>query len=191
LRVSLATLERSGIVRRIVPALALLLAVASLSAAGVPTKLFYITASEGKEGAKYLAVREGRLSLGSHTGGINDAKPDPCRWYVLGTQIKSSGEGLYLAYDPSGEVKEVSLAPKPDGALTEWVIRRGSGEGKNKARNEEYGWASLQAASGPLKGYFLDVERLEGEPEEANAFRFVLREKPAWNVEVSRIYTHK
>ena len=180
--------------RRSWPALAMLLVASTPTIAGYPTKVFYITAKEGREKAQYLAVRDGKLALGPLSF-IKDqpweARP-PCGWYILGTQIKSSLiDGGYLAYDPTGKDDRVSLVKEPIGEATEWVITKGELWGKNETTGANHDWARIQASAGPLKGYFLDFERDISLAEGPPADYVVLRKKAAWNVEASRVYRGK
>lgn len=176
-----------------------LLAIASVCLAGIPTNRFTITASNSDGKVSYLAVENGKLVLGRPAplgdGGL-DMKDTPDRWYVMGTKIKSSVGGGYLAYDHSGDHPAVFLAPKPDGEGTHWIVKRPEGrlKRKNEKRSLDEEWGTLQAASGPLKGWFLDVEEKEEQRDDGTLVtvrRFVLSKEPKWNVEVGRIYTHK
>src|SRR5262249_51176963 len=98
--------------RRSVMSLAVVLAVGSACVAGTPTNLFTVTLKGGGKG--YLGVRDGKLGLGKSTfGSVADTKDADDRWYVLGTQIKSSVGRGYLAYDTTGKDPKVFLVAKP------------------------------------------------------------------------------
>lgn len=146
-------------------ALVLLLSVLlfdSVCFASIPTDFFLLDCSQG-----YFRVAGGKLKIGARSGLENLKAPE--HWYVLGTQIKSSMSGAYLAYDPSGKDRQVVLATKT-GENTEWVITRKS-EGEKE-------YAIVKAAKGPFKGWSLDVE----------GGHLILREKPSNPVKVARIY---
>ena len=100
------------------------LAVISACAAGIATNRYTISLKNQKgRFEQFLAVRKGRLVLGGSTfGSVSDNQDAADRWYILGTRIKSSVGGGYLAYDPSAKTSEVFLAPRP-GEGTEWVVR--------------------------------------------------------------------
>lgn len=174
---------------------------ASVALAGIPTNRFTISALGGGQGGKvlYVVVEKGELALGSAAplgdGGL-DTKDTPDRWYVMGTKIKSTVGGGYLAYDPTGREEGVTLAAKPDGEGTDWIVKRPDGRvrRKNEKRSVDEEWGVLQAASGPMKGWFLDVEEKNVKHEDgvsATLRRFILTKEPRWNIEVGRIYTHK
>src|SRR5262245_40721615 len=125
--------------------LPLSLVVAAAGLAAIPTGRFTITAGPGE----YLAVEKGQLVLGRNSGG-DENQDAPDRWYIAGTQIKSSVGGGYLAYDPSGQDNKVFLAPRPVRGA-DWAVRRVKGA---KRRNErapflDAEWGTVQAASGP------------------------------------------
>jgi hypothetical protein len=170
--------------RRGLVAAGLSLVVAGAAWAGIPTDKF--TISSGKaDRVQFLQVRDGRLALGRSTfGTVSDRKDAADRWYVLGTQIKSSVEGNYLAYDPAGKDPTVFLARRP-GDGTEWIVTAPKNEGQR---------ASLRAASGPFKGWYLDVEEVEEERpggKTETVRRFVLSREPARELQVERIWEHK
>src|SRR4051794_11106307 len=115
----------------------LFLTAASVSIAAVPTRRFTITARHRAAKGEYLAVQKGQLGLGSPSltgdGGLDETDA-PDRWYVLGSKIKSSVAGQYMAYDPSGKDNRVFLASKPEREGTDWVVRRlEGGKRKNEA----------------------------------------------------------
>jgi hypothetical protein len=147
------------------PALALVLAAASVCAAGIhaPTEFFRITAwVDGNQTRKQVHVRvlDGQLAFagGRPSSDWEDREQTrPERWYVLGTKIKSSMGRGYLAYDPSGKDPRVYLS-RTAGEGTDWKISDRD-EGKNGFNDPAYG--VTQAASGQVKGWYLDVE--EGE----------------------------
>jgi hypothetical protein len=173
-------------VRRGLVAVGLGLALVGAALAGIPTNRFTIDTGKDR-GTQYLLVRQGRLALGASTfGKVYDTKDAADRWYVLGTQIKSSVGGGYLAYDASGKDRGVFLAGRP-GDGTEWTVAA-PGRAREGAR------ASLRAASGPLKGWYLDVEEVEEEGEggkKETVRRLVLSRKPSRELQVERIWEHK
>ena len=136
--------------------------------AGFPTPFFTIECD--KMGS--ARVDNGKLSLGDNSiNKVPDRSPAPDKWYVGGSQIKSSVGGGYLAYDVSGKNPKVFVLPTP-GKGTEWeiVIHRG---------REEH--ATVRAANGPFKGWSLD----------GKAGQFILSAKPSGDVWVERFYSHK
>jgi hypothetical protein len=92
----------------------------------------------------------------------------PNRWWVLGTKMKASHGGGYLAYDPSGKDAKVFLSRETmkAGVGTDWTIRKGVHS------------RVIQAASGEVKGWYLDLEAYEEEGKDgrsATAYRLILR----------------
>jgi hypothetical protein len=173
-------------VRRGLVTVGLGLALVGAAWAGIPTNRFNI--NSGKDGrAQFLLVRQGRLALGTSTfGTVADTKDAEDRWYVLGTQIKSSVGGGYLAYDASGKDRGLFLARRP-GDGTEWIVAA-PGRAREGAR------ASLRAASGPFRGWYLDVEEVEEEGEggkKETVRRLVLSRRPSRELQVERIWEHK
>jgi hypothetical protein len=170
-------------------ALLLGLAVISACAAGIATNRYTISLKNQKgRFEQFLAVRKGRLVLGGSTfGSVSDNQDAADRWYILGTRIKSSVGGGYLAYDPSAKTSEVFLAPRP-GEGTEWVVRVVNGrEGQRGA---------IQAATGRMKGCYLGVEEVQEPPKDgtsppATVHRLVLSKDPPRRLEAERIYAHK
>jgi hypothetical protein len=157
--------------RRAVLGLTLCLTVAPFGMAGTPTDRF--TISQGRE---YLAFRKGQLVLGRSTfGAVSDSKDAADRWYILGTQIKSSVGGGYLAYDPRGEDNAVVLRSGP-GEGTEWNISV-----PGKGHRSEGEMAVIRVSSGPLKGCYLTV----------SAGRLVVAEDPPQKLQAARIFSHK
>jgi hypothetical protein len=177
--------------------LSLSLGVVSAAAAAVPTSHFTISFGRKEGKVEYLAVRGGRLVLGPPTKHARDEQDAPERWFILGTKIKSSVGGGYLAYDPTGKDPKVFLTPNQNDKGTDWEVRRPKGafHQKNQSRSLDEEWGTVRAASGPLKGWFLDAEEAEQKPgpqgKDVPACRFVLRKEPSCNVEAARIYTHK
>jgi hypothetical protein len=146
-----------------------LLAAAPCCLAGIPTNRFTISLR-----GEYLAVRGERLALGQSTlGSVSDNKDAADRWYILGTQVKSSVGGGYLAYDPKGADGAVTLKAAP-GEGTEWSI---AVPGKASEGQK----AVIRAASGTKKGWYLTLS--EGRP--------VLAEDPAHKLQAERIWEHK
>jgi hypothetical protein len=139
--------------------------------AGIPTDHFTIDA--GKE--RYLVVTKGELVVGKATLGYSyERRRAPERWHVLGTKIKSSVEDFYLAYDASGKDPRVFLT-SAKGEGTEWIVHAPEGRGSEGKR------VHLQAASGPMKGWYLCLE--EG--------RAVLSKDAAKRFETERLWEHK
>jgi hypothetical protein len=180
-------------------ALGLALGVASVCAAGVsaPTNFFTIYVALKQKGRSEFAsvylharVTGGRLGLSRRGDRGDEEKPRPApgRWYVLGTKIKSSVGGGYLAYDPSGKDHRVFLSPTA-GHGTDWKIRGPGG----KEFTSWYG--AVQAASGKVKGWHLDCEEYErkGEGGKAvTAYRLVLRKRaPRKDVSVNRVFSYR
>jgi len=170
------------------------LALVSVCFAGHPTDRYIITIGKNDQRVDYLAVDRGRLVLVASRFSRPDTldRPGADRWYVMGTKIKST-EGGYLAYDPAGKDNKVILAPKSDADGTEWVIRRPKGvfKPRNGHGSGDYQWGVLQAASGPMKDWYVDVEEVEEKNDDGKtvkSHRFILSKEPSWNVEVMRIY---
>jgi hypothetical protein len=149
----------------------LCLAAAPCCLAGIPTDRFTIDL-----GREFLAVRGGELVLGRSTlGSISDTKDAADRWYILGTQIKSSVGGGYLAYDPGGTDTAVTLKAAP-GEGTEWSVAV-----PGKGSRSEGQKAVIRAATGPKKGWYLTV----------SGGRLVLAEDPPQKAQAERIWEHK
>jgi hypothetical protein len=165
---------------------ALWLAAASACLGGTPTNRYVITCRFEKSGYGYVAVTKGRLTVGKASG-RKDNQDAPDRWYILGTKIKSSDGGGYLAYDPTGKDNRVFLTAKPTEG-TEWsMILR-----KRSPGDEEHG--VIRAATGPRKGWYLDVEETEENARDDGAKtvrRLVLVKEPIHKVEAGRIYIHR
>jgi hypothetical protein len=180
---------------RLILVLALSAAAAPLGEAGIATGYYYVTARKSKPGELfYLAVKDSKLVLGAASSLQDERGSAPDRWHVLGTQIKSSAGGGYLAYDPSGKSKGIFLSPRPvKGA--EWQVRRVYTKRSNHLRESmDYEWGVVEAASGPLKGWSLDVEEVgkkRGNGGTAPVRRLILSKRRAWNVEAGGIYEHK
>lgn len=166
--------------RRAFLTLALCLVAAPLGVAGIATNRFTINFDHD-----YLAARDGELTLGTSTfGAVSDARDAADRWYVAGSKIKSSLREGYLAYDPSGKTNRISLTPEP-GAGTDWLVGRSGREGQR---------GTIQAAAGPLQGWFLSVEEAEDQgagPGKTAGRQVVLAKEPAHKLEAERIYEHK
>jgi hypothetical protein len=117
--------------------------------AGIPTDNFTIDAGQ----TSYLTVTKGELVVGKATlRNSQERRPAPERWLVLGTKIKSSVEDRYLAYDASGKDPRVFLT-SVKGEGTEWIVSV-----PDKSRDSEGKRVHLQAASGPMKGWYLCLE---------------------------------
>src|SRR5690242_7174656 len=100
------------------------LSAVSAGTAGIeaPTKFFRIGVDgDGQRKPEYVRVTDRRLDLTdvkplSDWKDRADARPD--RWYVLGTKIKVSKGGGYLAYDPSGKDRRCSCPARRGRART-------------------------------------------------------------------------
>jgi hypothetical protein len=159
--------------RRACLTLALCLTAVPVSVAGIATNRFTISFAPKGIGGDYLTAQDGSLTLGGSTfGAVADTRDAADRWYIAGMKIKSSLGG-YLAYDQSGKSNRVILTPEP-GEGTDWLVGRTGPEGQRGA---------IQAAGGPLQGWFLCVD-------EAGS-RVVLNKEPGSKLEAERIYEHK
>jgi hypothetical protein len=166
----------------------------SVSTAGItaPTEFYRITLdSDGKRKPLYVGVTDGRLAFSdrrpdSDWNDRKDTRPD--RWLVLGTKIKMSAGGGYLAHDPSGDDLRVLLS-REAGEGTDWKITNRK-EGEHFFRS-----GVIQVASGKRKGWYLDIEEYEHEGEDgqtATAFRLVLRKDvEKTKVHITQIYTYR
>jgi hypothetical protein len=168
--------------------LPLVLAIASVCAAGIGTNRFNITIrSKGNDRKVFLAVADGELTLGSSTfGSVSDNEDAADRWYITGTRIKSSSGGGYLAYDPSGKDPRVFLTSRP-GKGTDWTVGIG-------ARAPEGERGVIRAAAGKRKGWYLTVEvtrEKDGNGKTVRVCRFTLAKAPARKLEAERIFSHK
>ena len=164
-------------------ALGFCLAATSLSTAGIMARTGFVQIivfryERGKE--QYVEDAGGRLAFTEQGEGLSDWKdrdtPKPNRWQVLGMKIKG-GTGYYLAYDTSGKDHRVFLSRETmkDGVGTDWTIRL-----MENARQLHY--HRIQAASGKVKGWDLDIEEYETEGadgETTTAYRLVLRKGDA------------
>jgi hypothetical protein len=178
-------------------ALALGLAAVSVSAAGIhaPTEFFRIMVDGNQWGdAAHVRVLDGQLAFakGRPSSDWEDREQTrPERWYVLGTKIKSSMGRGYLAYDPSGKDPRVYLS-RTAGEGTDWKISDRD-EGKPGFNNPAYG--VTQAASGQVKGWYLDVEECgeKGKDDKTvTDYRLVLRKDVAkTKVHTNRIYSYR
>jgi hypothetical protein len=159
------------------------------SLAGIPTDYFTLSRSGHKEVAKYeyVGVQRGRIVVASSRFMTFDEER-PNQWFVRDGKIKSRATGEYLAYDVSGKDVHVFLTAKP-GEGAQWLLLP---HGK-PSREEEHG--TIQAAAGPLKGWYLDIEEREEVPEGGDKAipvrRLVLAKEPARGFEAWRVYQHK
>lgn len=165
---------------------ALWLTIASACLGGTPTNRYLITCHFKKSGYEYVAVTKGRLTVGK----ASDRKEDqdaPDRWYILGTKIKSSDGGGYLAYDPMGKDNRVFLTAAPTEG-TEWNMSLR----KRSPGDQEHG--VVRAATGPRRGWYLDVEEIEEKTSDGRTKivrRLVLVNEPIHKVEAGRVYIHR
>lgn len=165
---------------------ALWLMVASACLGGTPTNRYIISCRVEKSGYEYVAVTKGRLTVGKASNRKDD-QDAPDRWYILGTKIKSSDGGGYLAYDPSGKDNRVFLTPTPT-AGTEWSMSLR----KRSPGDEEHG--VIRAATGPRRGWYLDVEEIEEKTSDdatKTVRRIILAKEPRHKVEAARVYIHR
>jgi hypothetical protein len=177
-------MDRRGLV-----VLSLFLAAAADAAGGIATNRYTISHREkDRRHEEFLAVSRGRLTLGGSTfGSVSDNLDAADRWFILGTRIKSSVGGGYLAYDPAGKEDQVFLVARP-GEGTEWSVSVvGGREGQRGV---------IRAATGPMKGWYLDVEdradkATDGKGKAVVLRLFVLRKTPSHRLEAERIYSHK
>jgi hypothetical protein len=170
--------------------LALGVVVAELCRAAIPSSTFTISTPDRKV---YLADREGRLTAGAPDGKADyDSGPGPCRWYIQGTQIKSTVGGGYLAYDPTGKSNAVFLTTKP-GSGTQWTVRLQNPPPKNECGPFGPERAAIRVGSGPKRGWYLSVEAVQENRGggTVTVHRLVLSESPALQLQAQRIYDHK
>jgi hypothetical protein len=189
--------EREGYMRRrTYLLLSLFVAVVSICYAGIPTSRYTITVG-GKE-IGYMAVEEGNPIFRSplpEGHGLEDI--GEANWYVEGGRVKSRVGGKYLAYDVTGKDNTVFLADNTEDQTTAWVVHRPEGvlRRKNeKSHSIDEEWGVIQAKSGPMKGWYLDLADFEERTSDGKTItvrRFVLSKQPSWNIEVGRIYKHK
>ncbi len=171
--------------RRVSLCLFLGYAVASLGTAGMPTSVFTISGP----GKVYLTVRDRQLALDEGPRHVeDDGQPTAARWYVWSTQIKSSIDAGYVTYDPKAEDGKVFLAPKPTPGA-EWNITvpmaKESDEGKR---------AVIQAATGPMKSWYLGFETTEEKREDGRlvtVHRLVLAREPKQKLLAARNWLHR
>jgi len=184
--------------RHVIWSVPVFVALVSVCYAGIPGNFHRISAGNKEGKVQYVGVEKGALVLGKrspHLQKRNETDAHYDRWFVSGTKLKSSTGGGYLAYDPTGKSSRVFLTPKADTEGTDWVIHcpKGVFFGKNESRSVDEEWGILQAASGPMKGWYVEVEEFEHKGEDGKAavvHRFILSKTPSWNVEVSRMYLH-
>ena len=183
--------------RRIFVLLPLVLVLTAVCYAAVPTRHYKIAAKSSDGNAGMLCVEKGSLELGSRSKEENfldkdgelDIRDTPDGWFVLGTKVKSSVGGGYLAYDPTGKHNRLVLASKAEDAGTDWIIRKAKPDVK-KGRGER---GILQAAAGPLKDRFLDVGVMDVTQSDGTIISsrcFVLSKEPGWEVEIVRVIIH-
>lgn len=184
--------------RRVILVLLIFVALVSVCYAAVPTRHFRIRAKLNGGDTGFVQIYEKKLELDGPTlvedfrdkDGQLDIKDSDDGWFVLGTKIKSSVGGGYLAYDATGKDNKVFLAHDAEDIGTEWTIRVSEG---SKGKRNTAQWATLQAANGPLKGHYFDIEQIETKQKDGSirrSRRFLLREKPVWTVEVGRVVIH-
>jgi len=150
--------------RRVVLCGTLCLLGTSVCVAGKPTNEFLLVLEQkGRKG--YVVVEKGQVVVG-------DGGPG-CVWFVDGTRLKSKATGRYLVYDPAGKDGKVFLADKP-GDKAYWMV-----DTPGRQRGDEGDRGDIQAAVGPMRGWFLCEE----------SGRIVLRKHPSRKVQVRRIWT--
>ena len=135
--------------RAVFLSLLLWLAVLEMCDAGYPTgryRIYFKSADSGrKHRPKDLAAWKGKLTFERVPYSAKDDADHPAHWYLLGTRIKCSYGGGYLAYDAAGKDSKTFLATKP-GPDTDWRIE---GLANDERREEVRG--VIRAASGPKK----------------------------------------
>jgi hypothetical protein len=175
-------------------ALGFCLAAASPSTAGisVSTRFYEIIVSADEPGKEQYVEDAGRrpafTDRGERLCAWNDRDtPKSNRWLILGMKIKGSVGGSYLAYDTSGKDHCVFLSRETmkDGVGTDWTVRLMQNE-------RQLHYHRIQAASGKLKGWDLDIEEYEKEGAHGTAttaYRLVLRKGDAQSkVDIKTLY---
>jgi hypothetical protein len=163
---------------------------ATASLAGFPTNRFHIRLDHGTPSRRgCLMLHDGRLIVWHNNGGrVGDTQNAPDRWYIDGTRIKCSTGGGYLAYDPTGKDSGVFIVAKPPEGI-DWKVTLKRSEGGERG--------VLEAATGTVKGWTLDVEdpssARPGPPSalSAAASRIIIAKEPRHPFVVERIYGHK
>jgi hypothetical protein len=143
---------------------------------------------------QYVEARGGRLAFterGERLCHWDDREtPKANRWYILGTKIKGSVGGNYLAYDPSGRDCRVFLSRETmkAGVGTDWTVRLMQNE-------RQLHFHRIQAVSGEVKGWDLDIEEYEKEGahgKTTTAYRLVLRKGLAQSkVDIKQLYADR
>jgi hypothetical protein len=161
-------------------ALGFCLAAASMSTAGISVRTQFVEilwSTDEWRNEQYVHVTDGRLAFTDQGERLCDwddrETPKPNRWSILGTKIKASVGGGYLAYDTSGKDHRVFLSRETmkDGVGTDWTIRLVQDE-------RQLHFHRIQAASGGVRGWDLDLEECEKEGadgETTTACRLILR----------------
>jgi hypothetical protein len=175
-------------VRRSLCAWLIFIAMMSVCIAGYPTNRFSIQIPGRRvQGLKsFLSVVDGRVVVtGSSLGRVADNADAPDRWYIDGSRIKCSRGGGYLAYDATGEDPTVFVTTTlPEGI--EWKIALKRREGSERG--------VLEAATGAMKGWSLDVDELpseSGKSPSPASLRVFLTQQPKQPFQVERIFGHK
>lgn len=160
----------------------------SVCVAGYPTNRFSIRIPNQNVSRQksFLSVVDGRVALtGSSLGRVSDNANAPDRWFIDGARIKCSTGG-YLAYDPSGNDPAVVVVATPAEGI-EWKVSLKRREGSERG--------VLEAATGAMKGWSLDVEELSlpdsGKPSSPATQRVFLTPQPKQPFQVERIFGHK
>jgi hypothetical protein len=147
--------------------------VASLKA----TARFTIHNSDG-QAKEFVKVWLGEPAVGGRSlrGLLSEDSDAPERWYILGSQIKSSTGGSYLAYDPEGKSNRVFLS-REAGKGTDWTIGLEHFDREEQARER----GTIAAYWGPMAGWSLDIEETMEKPKDGDPVtvrRLVLSKKP-------------
>jgi hypothetical protein len=164
--------------RRTILLLALWLTAVSAGVASLKaTNRFTIHNSDGKP-KEFVKVWLGEAAVGGRSwlGLLEDDSDAPERWYILGSQIKSSSGGGYLAYDPEGKSNRVFLS-REAGKGTDWTVSLEHFDREEKARER----GPVTAYRGPMAGWALDVEKVREKLEDGDSVtvrRLVLSKKP-------------
>ena len=165
----------------------------SVCLASISTPRSRIVAQNAAGELVQLVVQDKKLELirPDKPPDIYEADKDaPHRWYIDGTRIKSSVDGQYLVYDPTGKNLDLSLSPKPVQGV-EWRFERLRIQRRIIAGSVDHQWGCLIVAKGPCEGWLVDVEESEeqrGHGVTAKVRRLVLSKTSRWYVQAARIY---
>jgi len=165
--------------RRTILLLALWLAAASVGVASLKATARFTIHNRDGQPQEFVKVWLGDAAVGGRSlrGLLSEDRDAPERWYVLGSQIKSSTGGGYLAYDPEGKSNRVFLS-REAGKGTDWAISLEHFDREEQARER----GTLAAYWGPMAGWSLDIEEVKENREDGgdpvSVRRLVLSKKP-------------